>query len=59
MRYNLACHYALAGEKERAIAGLGAALASNPGLAEWSQQDPDLASIRDEPGYLALYEGQG
>jgi hypothetical protein len=52
VRYNLACYYALAGRKE--IAKLGEALALNPRLREWSQQDSDLDCLREEPGYLAL-----
>lgn len=55
VRYNLACHYALIGETVRAIEELGQALELNPGLVEWSKQDSDLKSIREEPGYLALY----
>ena len=55
VRYNLACHYALTGDKERAIVLLADALRRNPGLREWSQQDTDLASLRDEPAYQALY----
>ncbi len=54
-RYNLACHYALIGETGRTIEELGKALELNPGLVEWSKKDPDLASVREEPGYLALY----
>ncbi len=53
--YNLACYYALAGLKAPAIAKLGEALKLDPGLTEWSTQDSDLASIRDEAGYKALY----
>ena len=56
VRYNLACHYALVGEKGKAIAGLREALKLNPELTEWSKQDTDFASIRDDPGYKALYE---
>ena len=55
VRYNLACHHALVGETERAIEELGRALELNPGLTEWSKEDSDFASIREEPGYLALY----
>lgn len=55
VRYNLACHYALAGERERAIEGLREALELNPGLTEWSKEDLDFASIREEADYLALY----
>jgi tetratricopeptide (TPR) repeat protein len=53
--YNLACHYALSGEREKAIAKLGEALQLNPDLTEWSKQDPDFASIREEPTYRSLY----
>jgi tetratricopeptide (TPR) repeat protein len=56
VQYNLACHYALIGEGERAISGLREALELNPGLKEWSREDPDFKCIREEPGYLALYE---
>jgi hypothetical protein len=55
VRYNLACHYALAGETGTAIEKLGEALELNPGLTEWSKEDADLASLREEPGYKALY----
>ncbi len=55
VRYNLACHYALAGEAETAIEKLQQALELNPELTEWSKEDSDLASIREEPGYVALY----
>jgi tetratricopeptide (TPR) repeat protein len=57
VRYNLACHYAVVGEGEKAISGLSQALRLNPELTEWSKQDPDLASIRREPAYQALYAG--
>lgn len=53
--YNLACYYALAGEKAQAITNLREALTLNPDLTEWSTQDSDLASIREEAGYKALY----
>jgi tetratricopeptide (TPR) repeat protein len=56
VRYNLACHYALAGEVDRAISGLREALELNPGLKEWSREDPDFTCLREEPAYLALYE---
>ena len=44
--YNQACYYALAGYKEQAQEKLAEALRFNPGLEAWSQQDPDLASLR-------------
>lgn len=55
VQYNLACHYATVGETAKAIESVGQALELSPGLVEWSKQDPDLTSIREEPGYLALY----
>jgi len=56
LRYNLACHYALTGQAERAISELRDALELNPDLTEWSQQDPDFASIRESPAYQAAYQ---
>jgi tetratricopeptide (TPR) repeat protein len=53
--YNLACHYALAGQTDKAVAKLAEALRLNPELTEWSKQDTDLVSIREDPGYKALY----
>lgn len=57
IRYNNACSFSLLGDKETAINELREALKLNPGLTEWSQQDPDFEPIRSEPGYKALYEG--
>ena len=53
--YNLACHYALSGHRERAIGKLREALQLNPALTDWSQEDPDFASIREDPNYQSLY----
>jgi len=53
--YNLACQYALAGDNQNAILQLGEALRLNPDLAEWSQQDSDLDSLRSHPAYQVLY----
>lgn len=55
VRYNLACHHSLLGQKEEAIEELREALRLNPDLTEWSKEDPDLEPIRGEPGYQALY----
>ena len=55
VRYNLACFYALAGEKARGIDLLREALQLHPGLTEWSKEDPDLASLRGMPDYDRLY----
>jgi tetratricopeptide (TPR) repeat protein len=55
-RYNLACFYALSGQTAQALTELAAALKSNPDLIEWSKQDSDLDSLRNEPAYQALYQ---
>jgi tetratricopeptide (TPR) repeat protein len=54
-RYNLACFYALNGQIDQAIAELGEALRLRPDLLEWSKQDTDLNSLRDNVAYQALY----
>ena len=54
--YNLACQYAISGDKPRAIESLGEALRLNPDLREWSTLDSDLDSLRGDPAYEALYE---
>ena len=56
VRYNLACHYALGGQKQAALEGLQQALELNPGLLEWSKEDPDFASLRHEPAYKSIYQ---
>lgn len=53
--YNLACSYALLGRKEQAIHELRIALELFPDFREWSLEDPDLRSLREEPEYQALY----
>ena len=55
-RYNLACFYALNGRPAQALAALREALPLRPDLAEWSKQDTDLDSLRDDPAYQALYQ---
>lgn len=48
--YNLACQYAVAGRLDPARRHLEQALALNPGLTEWSRQDPDLRALREASG---------
>jgi hypothetical protein len=50
IRYNNACSLSLLGDKETAINELGEALKLNPGLTEWSRQDPDFEPIRGGAG---------
>jgi hypothetical protein len=54
--YDLACFCALAGEKSRAIEALKQALVLAPEFAEWSKQDSDLQSLREETEFKALYK---
>jgi hypothetical protein len=55
-RYNLACFYAKTGQAAKALALLPEALRLAPRLVEWSKEDSDLAALRSEPGYKALYQ---
>jgi hypothetical protein len=54
--YNQACIHALGGLKEIAIDGLKRALELRPDLTDWSKEDPDFESIREEPKYKNIYE---
>ncbi len=56
--YNQACYYALAGHKARAIQMVRQALSLDAGLVEWSKQDPDLESLRQELEFQALYASE-
>ena len=57
--YNLACYYALSGDKVNSIENLSRAFELSPDMVEWSRSDPDLTSIWDEPEYRALVEEYG
>ena len=59
--YNVACTWALLGEKDLALDALKRELEENPMTEgartkqkEWARTDPDLASIRDDPRFQAL-----
>ncbi|MBI2901089.1 MAG: hypothetical protein HYY17_12960 [Planctomycetes bacterium] len=56
--YNLACAYALTGEKERALDWLEMAILG--GYSDWDhlKKDSDLDSLREEPRYKALLRGK-
>jgi hypothetical protein len=56
VKYSLACHYSLLGAKAEAIRELQESLVLNPGLIDWSKEDPDLDAIRGEPEYQAIYQ---
>ena len=51
LHYQLACYYALGGERERGLEHLRFAVERNPKLTEWAAKDSDLDSIRDDPSY--------
>jgi hypothetical protein len=52
--YNMACVYALDGRREMALRYLQIAALNGYATAEGIDGDPDLESVRDEPGYRAL-----
>jgi hypothetical protein len=55
--YNLACYHALAGHREEARSLLRVAFVKRPDLGEYSLEDDDLKSIRDELPALAASAG--
>jgi hypothetical protein len=52
--YNVACGYALIGEKEKALDALGRAVAAGFDDRRLLETDTDLASIRDTEGFKAI-----
>jgi len=54
MHYNLACMYALSGDRDHAIEALGRAIDSGFKDREGIVDDPDLASIRGDERYASL-----
>jgi hypothetical protein len=54
--YNLGCHYAVTGQREKALENIGRGIELYPYLKEWAPQDSDLESLRDDPGLMALLE---
>jgi tetratricopeptide (TPR) repeat protein len=57
IHYNLACVEALAGDKERALEELGAAIGVNDRFKKYASEDEDLASIRADPRFSVLTAG--
>ena len=51
VHYNVACAKARAGRADEAIADLRRAVELQPSFARYAQDDDDLASIRDDPGF--------
>lgn len=54
IQYNVACLFALEGEKTRAIQSLEAAVQAGFAHRDWVEKDPDLDSLRDDPRFQAL-----
>jgi len=54
VRYNVACVYALGGEKDKAIACLEHAVQAGFAHRDWVENDPDLDSLRDDPRFQSL-----
>jgi serine/threonine protein kinase/Tfp pilus assembly protein PilF len=58
VQYNVACFYALIGEKKLAVQTLKNAMLSGHQDYEWTKRDSDLDSIREEPEYIELMKGK-
>jgi tetratricopeptide (TPR) repeat protein len=56
-RYNFACALARLGRKEDAVIALGMAFEMDQRLMIHAQTDQDLASLRPEPSFKALFDG--
>jgi Flp pilus assembly protein TadD len=56
--YNMACVYALQGQKDLALRYLQIAALNGYASAEGIDADPDLSTLHDEPGYRALLKAR-
>jgi Flp pilus assembly protein TadD len=54
--YNLACYYALAGDKAQALSWLGRALRMQPGLNRLITEDTDFAGLRSDPDFQFIVQ---
>jgi tetratricopeptide (TPR) repeat protein len=52
--YNTGCFYALMGEKQLALENLEKGFRLSPRMLEYSREDPDLVSLREDADFLAL-----
>lgn len=55
-QYNLACHWALSGNKQKALELLEFSFRYRPDLIDWSAEDTDLVSLHGTPEFLFLLE---
>ena len=54
--YNVACGFALAGQKERAMATLKSALMLvKDYITDWPNRDPDLEVLHDDPEFVRMF----
>lgn len=57
--YNLACAYAMLGEKDEALDALGKAVAAGFADRQWMEQDSELDGLRGDPRFKAIAERIG
>jgi hypothetical protein len=57
--YDLACYYALAGQKDKALAAFETALTRGFCDFDWAVRDPDLEALREAPEFGRLLRGHG
>lgn len=56
LRYNVACAFAVAGQHERALEELKAALSLvHDYISDWPIRDPDLESLHDHPEFIRMF----
>ena len=58
MHYNAACMYSTLGETSQAIAALRQAIEAGYAQFGWMRNDPDFASLRDNPEFIELLQGR-
>jgi TolB-like protein/Flp pilus assembly protein TadD len=58
MLYNCACLYARLGETGRAVDTLRQAMSGGYENFGWMKHDPDLDSLREDPGFIVLMQGR-
>jgi tetratricopeptide (TPR) repeat protein len=54
--YNVACHFAVAGQPDRALDCLEKAVLPGSVISDWIEQDPELDSLRGRPRFDALLD---
>jgi uncharacterized Zn-binding protein involved in type VI secretion len=56
--YELACLETVAGNRDAALAALRRGIELRPPMASWAAEDDDLAALRDDPEFAALFSGR-